>query len=232
MVLYYNTMIMTIPRKKLSDEVISWIKTYILSHELKPGDPLPTEGAMSDLMGVSRNIVREAVKALSFLGIIDSAPKRGLTVAKVNFRLATEYLGFHLAINDYPKYQLLETRIAIEIGSLSSAMRQLKADPQLCAKLEQVCVDKDFKDVDEFIAQDLAFHRGLLEAGNIGPLMAFGDLIQTFFQRFRQDVQDYRINWHKGVLEHREILTALQVGELTKAETILKGHLQDYDGVL
>ncbi len=226
-------MIIAIPRKKLSDEVISWIKNYILSNGLKPGDPLPTEGMMSEQMGISRNIVREAVKALSFLGIIDSAPKRGLTVAKVNLRLATEYLGFHLAINDYPKSQLLETRIAIEIGGLASAMRGLKANGPLCEKLEQACVDKDFpQDGEEFIAQDLAFHRGLLEASNIGPLMAFGDLIQTFFMRFRQDVLDAKVNWHKGVLEHQEILTALRASELTKAETILRGHLQDYDGVL
>jgi len=221
-----------IPRKKLSDEVISWIRNYILSQGLKAGDPLPTEGAMSEQMGISRNIVREAVKALSFLGIIDSAPKRGLTVAKVNFRLAAEYLGFHLAINDYPKSQLLETRIAIEIGGLAGAMRGLKADDGLFGQLEQICADKDFSNVDEFIARDLAFHRGLLEAGNVGPLMAFGDLIQTFFLRFRQDVLDARANWHKGTLEHRKILKALRAGDLSRAETILRGHLKDYDGVL
>jgi GntR family transcriptional regulator, transcriptional repressor for pyruvate dehydrogenase complex len=225
-------MVLAMPRKKLSDEVISWIKNHILSNALKPGDALPTEGAMSEQIGVSRNIVREAVKALNFLGIIDSAPRRGLTVAKVNLRLATEYLGFHLAINDFPKSQLLETRIAIEIGSLASAMRGLKADAELCEKLEQVCTDKDFRDVEEFIAQDLAFHRGLLEAGNIGPLMAFGDLIQTFFTRFSQDVLDAKANWHKGALEHREILEALRTGDLSRAETLLRGHLREYDGVL
>ncbi len=222
----------TLQRKKLSDEVISWIKDYILSHGLRAGDPLPTEGAMSELMGVSRNIVREAVKALNFLGIIDSAPKRGLTVAKVNLQLATEYLGFHLAINDFPKSQLLETRIAIEIGALSSAMHHLKKKPKLVETLKQACSKTDIRDVDEFIARDLAFHRGLLEAGGVEPLMAFGGLIQTFFQRFRPDVQTAQAKWRGGVLKHRAILTALQAGNLARAETALREHLLNYDGIL
>src|SRR6188472_3324676 len=112
-------------RQNLSEQVAARIKQLILENSLKPGDRLPTEQEMADRFGVSRVSVREATKALSFLGIIQAAPRRGLTVGHVDMRRVTEYLGFHLALTDYPKPQLLQTRLVIETGVLPFVARSL-----------------------------------------------------------------------------------------------------------
>ena len=226
-------MITPIQQEKLSDVVISKIKAYILDNDLQPGAPLPTEGELCELLGVSRNTVREAVKALSFLGIIDSAPRRGLTLGSVDMRRATEFLGFHLAISNYPKSQLLDARIAVEIGALPQAIGRLADEPELYERL--VAINNELqavRDVEQFVKNDLAFHRGLLNASNSELLIAFGDLIQVFFKRFRQDVMDAKANWAKGYEQHVAILTALKAGDLEKAQSILRDHLAYHNGHL
>jgi DNA-binding FadR family transcriptional regulator len=118
----------TLHRARLSELVLAGIKTYILDHSLGEGDRLPTEQQMADLFGVSRVSIREATKALGFLGIIRAAPRRGLTVGHVDMQRVTEYLGFHFALNNYPRQQLLKTRIVIETGALPEAMERLATD--------------------------------------------------------------------------------------------------------
>ena len=73
-----------IVRVTTSTLVAEKIKDLIIEQELRPGDRLPTEQELADRFGVSRISVREATKALGFLGIIDSAPRRGLTVGSLD----------------------------------------------------------------------------------------------------------------------------------------------------
>ena len=92
-----------IRRKRLSEELTAQLRKYIIDHGLKPGDPLPTENEMVERFGVSHTVVREATKALDFLGIIDAAPRRGMVVDEFSFDRVSEYFGFHFALCDYPK---------------------------------------------------------------------------------------------------------------------------------
>ena len=97
-----------VERKQLSDLIAVKIKEFIIENRLKVGDRLPTEQELADRFGVSRVSIREATKALGFLGIIDAAPRRGLTISNLNMERVSQFLGFHFVINDYPIDQLLE----------------------------------------------------------------------------------------------------------------------------
>jgi DNA-binding FadR family transcriptional regulator len=176
-------------KKILSEQVVGKIKEYILEKGLGPGDRLPTEQEFAELFGVSRTCIREATKALSFLGIIHSAPKQGLTVAKVDMGKAMEYLSFHFALNNYPKDQILQTRFGLEIGALAESMKHISKDPALFKKLDQISEElAESETVEEFIRHDVAFHKALLEASKIEPLIAFNEILQIFFKRFRDDI--------------------------------------------
>src|SRR5262249_58487780 len=120
-----SPMSQAIGRQTPSEVGAERIKQYIIDHKLKPGDRLPTEQELSDRFGVSRVSTREATKALGFLGIIDAAPRRGLVVGQVDMKRVTNYLGFHLAISDFPHQQLLDARAVIETGGLAFVMRQM-----------------------------------------------------------------------------------------------------------
>jgi DNA-binding FadR family transcriptional regulator len=220
-----------VSRTNLSEQVAAKIKAYIIDHALGEGDRLPTEQQMTEMFGVSRISVREATKALSFLGIIRSAPRRGLTVGRVDMGRVTEYLGFHFALNNYPRGQLLAARTVIETGALAESMERIAGDPALYETLLAVSERlREARDVETFIDGDLAFHRALLEASGIEPLVAFNGLLEVFFRRFRDRVIAARPGWGKGIESHRQILDALRARDAEKARALLQAHLAHYRG--
>lgn len=217
----------TIERQTLSEVVAERIKQYIIDHKLKPGDRLPTEQELADRFGVSRVSTREATKALGFLGIIDAAPRRGLAVGQVDMKRVTNYLGFHLSISDFPLAQLLDARLVIESGALPHVMRRMAAEPALYDQLsELVGLLPAARSLDERIAADVAFHRGLLDASGIAPLLAFHDLLTIFFDRFRRSLA--RGDWDRGAKQHQQLLDLLRDGDLTRACDLLVGHLEHH----
>lgn len=217
----------TIERRKLSDVVADRIKQYIIDHGLKPGDRLPTEQELADRFGVSRVSTREATKALGFLGIIDAAPRRGLIVGHIDMKRVTNYLGFHLAISDFPRSQLLDARLVIETGALAHVMRQMAADPAVYDRLvAQAELVERAGSLDERITADSAFHRALLDASGVQPLLAFHDLLNIFFDRFRRSLA--RGDWETGMQQHHHLLDLLRAGDLKAACDLLTRHLEHH----
>jgi GntR family transcriptional regulator, transcriptional repressor for pyruvate dehydrogenase complex len=212
-------------RQNLSEIIAGRIKHYIIENELKPGDRLPTEHQMAERFGVSRVSVREATKALGFLGILRSAPRRGLTVGEVDMRKVTEYLGFHLVLTDYPKRQLLETRIIIETGALEHVAQRMTVELDLYDRLHEMTEKMlSTQGLEQRIASDIVFHRALLESSGVGPLVAFNDLLEIFFSRFRRSFEQG--GWEEGVRGHQRIINSLRAGDVESARDALKTHLE------
>jgi len=217
----------TLERRNLSETVAERIKQYIIDHNLKPGDRLPTEQELCDRFGVSRVCTREATKALSFLGIIDAAPRRGLAVGQLDMKRVTEYLGFHFAISDFPLSQLLDARNVIESGALPHIMRRMAQDPSVHVRLtEKAEQARRPGTLDQRIAADVAFHHALLDASGISPLLAFHDLLTIFFDRFRRSLA--KGDWENGMKQHQQIIDALRDGDLKLASDILASHTEHH----
>jgi DNA-binding FadR family transcriptional regulator len=215
-------------RKKRSEHVVAGIKQLILDKGLKAGDRLPTEQEMAARFGVSRISVREATKALGFLGIIEAAPRRGLSLGDVDMQRVAEYLGFHLALADYPKQQLWRARFAIETGALPFAAEALRADTALYENLRSAVDNtRHTTDVQQRVDADIAFHRALLEASGAGPLVAFNDLLQIFFDRLH-DPNPPESQWDKTVEQHHRLVEDLRAGELDAAHATLCSHFNEY----
>jgi len=219
-------------QERLRNTVASQLKSFIMEKGLRPGDRLPTEQELADMFGVSRICMREATKSLSFIGVLDSAPKRGLTVSHVDMERITEYLSFHFALNDYPMEQLLKTRIVLESGAFHESAQRVAEDDalfnQLMSMVDQHAIVAKSHDVGEYIRHDVAFHHTLLEASGIEPLLAFSDLVDVFFCRFRELVLKFQKTWSLGVEGHRNIVLALRSQDINKATQLLREHLNPY----
>jgi DNA-binding GntR family transcriptional regulator len=136
----------------------------------------------------------------------------------------TNYLGFHLAISDFPREQLLDARIVIETGAYGHVMRAMADDSSQYYRLVEAAeAVRTAADIDERIAADVAFHRALLDASGVGPLMAFHDLLTIFFDRFRRSLAGG--DWETGIRQHRQILDALRAGDLKLACETLTQHV-------
>jgi GntR family transcriptional regulator, transcriptional repressor for pyruvate dehydrogenase complex len=216
-----------IERSRLSDAVARKIKQYIAAGGLAPGDRLPTEHALAEQLGVSRVSVREVTKALEFLGILEARPGRGITVGRLDMGRVSEFLGFHLAINHYPAIPLIETRIVIETGGLPYAARRMAEDPTIYDRLQGLVERfRGTRELQGWIDLDIAFHRALLEASGLGPLVAFNDLLQVFFQRFRESVK--KAEWKRGIDSHQRIIDSLREQDLTAACEELRRHIESH----
>jgi GntR family transcriptional regulator, transcriptional repressor for pyruvate dehydrogenase complex len=217
-----------IHRKRLSEELTAQLRKHITDKGLKPGDSLLTEQEMMAHFGVSRSVVREATKALDFLGIIDAVPSRGMVLDEFDFDRASEYFGFHFALSNYPKEQLLRARAVIETGSLFYVAEAMKKDPGVYAALRKCAEEGPAVDqsVDEpWIDYDIAFHRALVGASGIAPLASFCDLLEAFFQKIRGTVPS---NPHVTDM-HIEIVEALRMKKLGTAVGLLRGHFRCYE---
>jgi GntR family transcriptional repressor for pyruvate dehydrogenase complex len=219
-----------IRRKRLSEELTVQLRKYIIDQGLKPGDPLLTEDEMVEKFGVSHTVVREATKALDFLGILNVAPRRGLTLNNFDFEAISEYFGFHFALSDYPPEKLLGSRAVIEMGTMPYTMAAMKENPAIYEQLRDLAAKNPDADRfnDSWIEYDIAFHRGLVEASGLSPLVSFCDLLQAFFHKFRTKL--FEIGDARGGLhQHHQIIDFLRDGKLDAANAIMRSHLSTYE---
>ena len=73
---------------------------------------------------------------------------------------------------------------------------------------------------------DIRFHSSLLDASGLQPLVAFGDLLHVFFQRFRESVK--KAEWKTGVESHQRIVDELAKGHVEAATAELRKHIESH----
>lgn len=214
----------TLRRFKVRDQATEQIKQYIVERRLVSGDRLPTETQLAETLGISRLSLREATKALEFLGIVESKTGVGLTVGRIDMERVTEHLGFHSGLLDVDPQQLIDSRMILETGVLPHVVQRMQDDSSIEARLREIVRQfKSARDLKTFIALDIQFHRSLLEASGLQPLVAFGDLLHVFFQRFRESVK--QAGWKRGVESHRRLVEFLANGKLDDATAELRKHI-------
>lgn len=217
----------TLRRPKVRDQATEQIKHFIVDQKLVPGDRLPTETQLAETFGISRLSVREATKALEFLGIVEAKTGVGLTVGRIDMGRITEHLGFHSALLDVDPLQLIDSRVIVETGVLPHVARRMAEDPAIEARLRELVEQfRSASDLRTWIELDIRFHRSLLNASGLQPLVAFGDLLHVFFQRFRESVK--KAEWKRGVESHQRIVDELAKGHVEAATAELRKHIESH----
>jgi GntR family transcriptional regulator, transcriptional repressor for pyruvate dehydrogenase complex len=220
-------MLELVQRRKTSDILVDQIKQYIQGQELEPGDPLPTEHALAERFGVSRISVREATKTLGFLGILQAKPGRGLTVGRMDVGRLKESLSFYPALHVVPSAELIDSRLIIETGVMPYVARRMARDPEVYQRLNRINDElRQTRAPSRVVEQDAAFHQLLIESSGLMPLAAFNDLLQVFFQRFREAVK--KGQWQAAVKDHQRVINALRDGNPTAAAKVLRRHIEGH----
>jgi DNA-binding FadR family transcriptional regulator len=139
----------------------------------------------------------------------------------------TEHLGFHQGLLDVDPQQLIDSRVIVETGVLPHVARNMAKDPAIEAELRALAERfRDARDLKTWIELDIQFHRTLLEASGLKPLLAFSDLLNVFFQRFRESVK--RAEWQLGIESHRCLVDLLATGRVTQATEELRKHIESH----
>ncbi|MFJ4472453.1 FadR/GntR family transcriptional regulator [Streptomyces sp. NPDC089424] len=204
------------------------IKQLIVDRRLASGAPLPTEPELMALLGVSRNSVREALKALQAMGIVEIRHGFGTYVGRMSLAPMIEGLAFRTVAGHHrgedSLRQLLDLREAMETGLVSRLAGRLPASD--LAELETL-VDA----MDERAARgaglaptDRTFHatlyRGLDNVLLSEVLEAFWDTFHRVSRDLVEVPQDPRVTCR----QHREILDAVRSGDTHRAEQAIRDH--------
>ncbi|HVK21819.1 MAG TPA: FadR/GntR family transcriptional regulator [Actinokineospora sp.] len=151
----------------VTDEAIEKIKGMIVSGELGPGSKLPREADLAERLGLSRSSLREAVKALSLIRVLDVRQGDGTYVTSLQPNLLLDALGFVVDFHqDSSVLHFLEVRRILEPAATAmAATEMLDAD---IAGLRGVLAElPEDASIEELVANDLEFHRRIaLGSGN------------------------------------------------------------------
>ena len=143
----------------LTDEAIGKIKEMITSGELGPGDRLPKEADLAERLGLSRNSLREAVKALSMIRVLDVRQGDGTYVTSLEPHLLLDALSFVVDFHrDDTVLQFLEVRRIMEPAATALAAGRMTDDDvdKLQAVLDELGAEPT---IEALVANDLEFHR-------------------------------------------------------------------------
>lgn len=195
------------------------IKDLILARNLHPGDPMPSEAELVTLLGVSRSSLRESVRTLVALDILEVRHGTGTFVGQMSMRPFVEAMAFRgqlLPGDDFEALrQVIEVRTALDLALAASIVEQLAGgDPddlyQLCGVMERAAQRGE-----NFMEADRAFHLGL--ANRLGNEL-YGELVAAFWDVHGligprlgvptpRDIQDTAV-------AHRSMLDAAVAGDL------------------
>lgn len=139
------------------------IKAFILRNNLKPGDALPPETELARQLGISRNSLREAVKALESLGVLEARAGVGLFVRGFSFDPLLENLAYGLRIGSKDLRDIFEIRYHLEYSMAERAIQAVTPEQiaHLRAILERM---RSAAQAGRYSAEDdRAFHQALWE---------------------------------------------------------------------
>src|SRR5262245_49865030 len=152
--------------RRLSDKVADMMLETILSDRLQVGDRLPSERELGEQFGVSRTVIREAVRALVAKGVIEVRSGSGLRVAAVNASTVQESMSLFLRGGDVSYDKVHEVRRMLEVHTDGvAAERADDADLQALTHAWEA-MEIVIADVDEPALRDLEFHRAIARATN------------------------------------------------------------------
>lgn len=195
----------------LTDLAIAKIKQMIVDGELQPGDRLPREADLARRLGLSRSSLREAVRALSLLRVLDVRQGDGTYVTSLEPGLLLETMAFVIDLQrDDSVLHLFEVRRLLEPAATAMAAQRM-AEDQAQGLLDLIDSLGEEPSVEDLVANDVEFHRRIAQATGNPALCSILDSLssQTLRARiWRGLTQENAVG--STLVEHRAIATAIQ----------------------
>jgi GntR family transcriptional repressor for pyruvate dehydrogenase complex len=195
----------------VTDEAILKIKEMITTGRLEPGDRLPPEKELSETLGLSRSSLREAVKALEVIRVLDVRRGDGTYVTSLEPRLLLEALSFVIDLHDDRSVlEIFGVRRILEPAATGLAAARITTEQldALAALVEKADADSG---IESLVQHDLQFHRAIVETCGNDYLAQLIDSISSDTVRarvWRGLTQEGAAD--RTIAEHRAILGALR----------------------
>ncbi len=213
-------------RRSISEQVAHRILSMVKSGNLRTGDRLPTEQQMGIAFGISRPALREALKALSLMGILESRQGGRYSVTDLSPSRLIAPFNVMLSTNDFDVNEHFEARLVVDIELVR--LCALRASAEQRERIMKHAVDGRafFQDSVGFRLLDIEFHQALNDGADNRMLSAMAQGLYDVGLDVRRVASEMKGNIKKSVIQHIEIAEAIANRDPVKATKAYRRHLE------
>jgi len=209
----------------VSNRVLNKIKEALINGELKPGERLPSETELMSYFNVGKSSVREAVKMLQALGVVETRQGDGTFIRQEPVSDTANSLVFQLILEQGTSKELLDFRVMFEIAYTIMAMRN--ATPEDIKEIERTISNLEYSIIKgaQKAEDDLAFHLAILKSTHNNYVILVGE---TILQLFKASIKVSMKNIPEtAVKDHKKIFKAFCDRD---EEKLKKAILESFEG--
>jgi GntR family transcriptional regulator, transcriptional repressor for pyruvate dehydrogenase complex len=214
-------------RDMLPERIANRIVSLISERQLRPGDKLPSERDLASMMQVSRPSLREALRALAMLNIVEIRQGSGTYVSSLKPELLVEHLDFVFALDDSTFAELLEARSVLEpsiaaLAAVNASDEELQALDECMQKIKSAVEDPA-----SFLEADLELHQKITQAARNQILARFMTSLTRLGLASRTRTVALPGVREQTVEDHQEIVDALQRRDAPASSRAMQKHMEN-----
>ncbi len=195
--------------EKLFIHAFREIRSIILKNGLKQGDLLPSEAQLCQDIGVSRNVLREAIKSMELMGLVKACPGRGTEVLDFNLDFFFQHvLLFHMTEEDEHVRQMFQIRKTLELGYMRQAFDAITREQiqHMRELVDQMRIS--WEESGAFADEDCEFHQTLFASVNNPVLNSLLNAIWAIDKGYQ--IEEKLPHLASAVSKHEAIVKALE----------------------
>jgi GntR family transcriptional repressor for pyruvate dehydrogenase complex len=215
-------------RENISEKIIEHVKEMIVNGQLKPGDRLPAEETLASQMGVGRGTVREALRVLAYVGLLERR-KNGTYIAEGAGKKNSDD-SITSAIRQYSGYmEIIEVRRVVEpeLAALAAARATPEQVTELGDHYQRMLREQG--DRERFIDDDNQFHRIIFAAAGNSLFQKIMATIQEVMRDNQAQVIRRSQIMPRSLEFHERLYAAIKEGDSTSARRIMREHVEDIE---
>ena len=221
-----------IKKTKVYEKVAEQIQRLIRDGLLKPGDKLPPERELAETFQVSRSSLRDAIRVLELMGMVEARQGEGTVVREPSGEAVASPLTAALLQQREFVSELLELRGMIE--PTLAARAAMHADAEDLAHLEDILRrQKEKVDGGELaIEEDSEFHYSIARASNNKVVLRVVDVFMDLLRESRKQSLQVEGRLQKSLVSHQQILGAIARHDAAAAEKAMRRHIQEIEAIV
>lgn len=214
------------PREGALAEITSKLLDYLLSGEVPAGSKIPSERELAAALGVGRSALREAIKSLSLLGLLDVRQGDGTYLSRSGSDLLPRVIEWGLLLEEPRISDLLEARAEIEIvvAGLAASRADAEEIARLRERLDAMRAAGD--DVDAYVEADIAFHIQIAQASGNDVFASLLGSLRSLLRVWADRVLHHAGETHTSLAMHEPVVAAIARGDVEAAQNAMRAHME------
>src|SRR3990170_1298204 len=207
----------------MADQVETSLREYILKRAVRPGDAIPKETELAEALGVSRNVVREALSRLRMLGMIESKKKRGMILTQPDVLKGLERILHPTILDTEVRKELFELRLVLEVG-LGDLLFERKTEAQIKKLAAVVEREQQATTQIERVRCEVDFHATLYEMAGNETLKRFQTILMPVFE-YVVEYESKLDHTSTGSVTHADLVKILRGNNREEFPNAMRKHL-------